>query len=49
MFDKLFVLSQYITPQLGVSNLAGRLADSDSSLRSRTGSSNGLSAATALT
>ncbi len=31
MFDKLFVLSQYITPQLGVSNLAGRLADSDSS------------------
>jgi phosphatidylserine decarboxylase len=30
MFDKLFVLSQYITPQLGVSNLAGRLADSDS-------------------
>lgn len=31
MFDKLFVLSQYITPQLGVSNLAGRLADTDSS------------------
>ncbi len=31
MFDKLFVLSQYITPQLGVSNLAGRLADNDHS------------------
>jgi len=31
MFDKLFVLSQYITPQLGVSNLAGRLADHDRS------------------
>tara|TARA_B100000519_G_scaffold202790_1_gene222333 strand:- start:1964 stop:2818 length:855 start_codon:yes stop_codon:yes gene_type:complete len=31
MFDKLFVLSQYITPQLGVSNLAGRLADNDRS------------------
>ena len=31
MFDKLFVLSQYITPQLRVSNLAGRLADNDRS------------------
>ena len=31
MFDKLFVLSQYLTPQLGVSNLAGRLADNDRS------------------
>ena len=31
MFDKLFVLSQYVTPQLGVSNLAGRLADNDRS------------------
>jgi phosphatidylserine decarboxylase len=31
MFDKLFVLSQYVTPQLGVSNLAGRLADTDRS------------------
>ena len=31
MFDKLFVLSQYITPHLGVSNLAGRLADNDRS------------------
>ncbi|AOY87030.1 phosphatidylserine decarboxylase [Marinobacter salinus] len=29
MFNKLFVLSQYVTPQLGVSRLAGRLADSD--------------------
>ena len=29
MFEKLFVLSQYITPQLGVSSLAGRLADND--------------------
>lgn len=29
MFDKLFVLSQYITPQLAVSRLAGRLADND--------------------
>lgn len=28
MLDKLFVLSQYITPQLTVSRLAGRLADS---------------------
>lgn len=27
MFDKLFVLSQYVTPQLAVSRLAGRLAD----------------------
>ncbi|MBN7771131.1 archaetidylserine decarboxylase [Marinobacter daepoensis] len=30
MLDKLFVLSQYITPQLAVSRLAGRLADSES-------------------
>lgn len=30
MFDKLFVLSQYITPQRAVSRLAGRLADSTS-------------------
>lgn len=29
MFNKLFVLSQYITPQLAVSRLAGRLADND--------------------
>jgi phosphatidylserine decarboxylase len=29
MFDKLFILSQYITPQLTVSRLAGRLADMD--------------------
>lgn len=29
MFDKLFVLSQYITPQLTVSRVAGRLADND--------------------
>lgn len=29
MFDKLFVLSQYVTPQLGLSRLAGRLADND--------------------
>lgn len=29
MFDKLFVLSQYLTPQLTVSRLAGRLADND--------------------
>ena len=29
MFDKLFVLSQYITPQLTVSRVAGRLADHD--------------------
>lgn len=29
MFDKLFVLSQYITPQLTVSRIAGRLADND--------------------
>jgi len=29
MFDKLFVLSQYLTPQLGISRLAGRLADND--------------------
>lgn len=31
MFDKLFVLSQYVTPQLAVSRLAGRLADNDRS------------------
>ncbi|MBD3655234.1 MULTISPECIES: archaetidylserine decarboxylase [Marinobacter] len=31
MFDKLFVMSQYLTPQLTVSRLAGRLADSDRS------------------
>jgi phosphatidylserine decarboxylase len=30
MLDKLFVLSQYVTPQLAVSRLAGRLADSES-------------------
>jgi len=30
MFDKLFVMSQYVTPQLTVSRLAGRLADMDS-------------------
>ncbi|PSF06036.1 phosphatidylserine decarboxylase [Marinobacter fuscus] len=30
MLDKLFVLSQYITPQLAVSRIAGRLADKDS-------------------
>ncbi|WP_372986198.1 archaetidylserine decarboxylase [Marinobacter sp.] len=29
MLDKLFVLSQYLTPQLAVSRLAGRFADSD--------------------
>ncbi len=29
MFDKLFVLSQYVTPQLAVSRLAGKLADND--------------------
>lgn len=29
MLDKLFVLSQYVIPQLAVSRLAGRLADSD--------------------
>lgn len=29
MFNKLFVLSQYLTPQLAVSRLAGRLADHD--------------------
>tara|TARA_R110002110_G_scaffold1141_2_gene4717 strand:+ start:1130 stop:1987 length:858 start_codon:yes stop_codon:yes gene_type:complete len=29
MFDKLFILSQYVTPQLAVSRLAGRLADND--------------------
>ncbi|MCK7546872.1 archaetidylserine decarboxylase [Marinobacter koreensis] len=29
MLDKLFVLSQYVTPQLAVSRLAGRLADND--------------------
>src|SRR5690554_299818 len=31
MFDKLFVLSQYVTPQLALSRLAGRFADSDRS------------------
>ncbi|MGC8121736.1 archaetidylserine decarboxylase [Marinobacter sp. VGCF2001] len=31
MLDKLFVLSQYVTPQLAVSRLAGRLADSEGS------------------
>lgn len=31
MLDKLFVMSQYVTPQLAVSRLAGRLADMDSS------------------
>ncbi|TGN40070.1 archaetidylserine decarboxylase [Marinobacter confluentis] len=31
MFDKLFVLSQYVTPQLTVSRLAGWLADMDKS------------------
>ncbi|GGE56811.1 phosphatidylserine decarboxylase proenzyme [Streptosporangium jomthongense] len=29
MFDKLFILSQYLTPQLAVSRMAGRLADND--------------------
>ena len=29
MLDKLFVLSQYVTPQLAVSRLAGKLADND--------------------
>ncbi|MBU2874894.1 archaetidylserine decarboxylase [Marinobacter salexigens] len=29
MFDKLFILSQYVTPQLAVSRAAGRLADND--------------------
>lgn len=29
MFNKLFVMSQYVTPQLTVSRLAGRLADND--------------------
>ncbi|MFL1464787.1 archaetidylserine decarboxylase [Marinobacter sp. HN1S83] len=29
MFNKFFVLSQYITPQLAISRLAGRLADND--------------------
>src|SRR5690554_2544237 len=29
MLDKLFVLSQYATPQLAISRLAGRLADND--------------------
>ncbi|WP_323751295.1 archaetidylserine decarboxylase [Marinobacter sp.] len=29
MLDKLFVLSQYVTPQLALSRLAGRLADYD--------------------
>lgn len=31
MFNKLFVLSQYVTPQLAVSRLAGRMADNDRS------------------
>lgn len=31
MLDKLFVMSQYVTPQLTVSRLAGKLADMDSS------------------
>lgn len=31
MLDKLFVLSQYVTPQSAVSRLAGKLADMDSS------------------
>ncbi|WP_341582414.1 archaetidylserine decarboxylase [Marinobacter metalliresistant] len=31
MFDKLFVLSQYIAPQRAISHLAGRLADDDRS------------------
>ncbi|WP_298448402.1 archaetidylserine decarboxylase [uncultured Marinobacter sp.] len=31
MFDKLFILSQYVTPQLAVSRAAGRLADYDRS------------------
>jgi phosphatidylserine decarboxylase len=30
MFDKLFVMSQYVLPQLSVSRLAGRLADNKS-------------------
>lgn len=30
MFDKLFVMSQYVTPQLSVSRMAGRLADTES-------------------
>ncbi|MBK1873469.1 MULTISPECIES: archaetidylserine decarboxylase [Marinobacter] len=29
MFDKLFILSQYVTPQLALSRAAGRLADND--------------------
>lgn len=29
MFDKLFVMSQYLTPQLALSRLAGKLADND--------------------
>ena len=29
MLSKLFVLSQYVTPQLAVSRFAGRLADND--------------------
>lgn len=29
MFDKLFILGQYVTPQLAVSRLAGKLADND--------------------
>lgn len=29
MFDKLFILSQYVTPQLALSRVAGRLADND--------------------
>lgn len=38
MLDKLFVLSQYLTPQLALSRLAGRLADSNRSpaLKNRT-------------
>lgn len=31
MFDKLFVLSQYVAPQRAISHLAGRFADSDRS------------------
>ena len=29
MLDRLFVMSQYVTPQLAVSRLAGRLADNE--------------------
>lgn len=37
MFDKLFVKSQYVTPQLALSRLAGRLADNEraSALKNR--------------